>query len=186
MANYLKFDVYDLELASIYSNHELRRVLLSTTNHSILVIEDIDCTVDLKNRKLKDKDYSQLGPNKLTLSGLLNFIDGLWSSCGDERIIVFTTNHKDRLDPALLRSGRMDVHIHLSYCTTSGVDRERRGDPCRGSEELMKSDDADGALQGLVNFLKRKKVESNKTEDEIEESTEKAKRQKTDEGEETE
>ncbi|PQP96389.1 AAA-ATPase [Prunus yedoensis var. nudiflora] len=58
MANYLKYDVYDLELASIYSNHELRRVLLSTTNRSILVIEDIDCTVDLKNRKLKDKDLS--------------------------------------------------------------------------------------------------------------------------------
>ncbi|XP_021833867.1 AAA-ATPase At2g18193-like [Prunus avium] len=212
MANYLKFDVYDLELASIYSNHELRRVLLSTTNRSILVIEDIDCTVDLKNRKLKDKDYSQL-PNKLTLSGLLNFIDGLWSSCGDERIIVFTTNHKDQLDPALLRSGRMDVHIHLSYCTTSGfrilasnylgihgggndphpLCSEIEGliesaevTPAEVAEELMKSDDADGALQGLVNFLKRKKVESNKTEDKSEGSTEKAKRQKTDEGEETE
>ncbi|KAM0970368.1 hypothetical protein COP2_018833 [Malus domestica] len=37
--------------------------------------------------------------------GLLNFIDGLWSSFGDERIIVFTTNKKDRLDPALLRPG---------------------------------------------------------------------------------
>lgn len=30
---------------------------------------------------------------------------------------MFTTNHKDRLDPALLRPGRMDVHIHMSYCT---------------------------------------------------------------------
>ncbi|KAG5543271.1 hypothetical protein RHGRI_016121 [Rhododendron griersonianum] len=56
----------------------------------------------------------------ITLSGLLNFIDGLWSSCGDERIIVFTTNHKDRLDPALLRPGRMDLHIHMSYCTFHG------------------------------------------------------------------
>ncbi|CAL9027138.1 unnamed protein product [Prunus brigantina] len=44
----------------------------------------------------------------------------LWSSCGDERIIVFTTNHKDRLDPALLRPGRMDVHIYMGYCTPSG------------------------------------------------------------------
>lgn len=39
----------------------------------------------------------------------------------------------------------------------------------------MKSDDA---LQGLVNFLKRKNVESNKVEDEFIEGTEKAKRQK--------
>ncbi|CAL9025881.1 unnamed protein product, partial [Prunus brigantina] len=51
MANYLKFDVYNLELASIYSDSHLRRVLLSTTNRSILVIEDIDCwRVDAVNR----------------------------------------------------------------------------------------------------------------------------------------
>ncbi|CAL9027130.1 unnamed protein product, partial [Prunus brigantina] len=53
--------------------------------------------------------------------------------------------------------------------------------PAEVAEELMKtvkSDDADVALQGLVNFLKRKKVESNKVEDEFIEGTEKAKRQK--------
>ncbi|BFG39234.1 hypothetical protein CerSpe_255080 [Prunus speciosa] len=43
MANYLKFDVYDLELTSIHSSYDLRRILLSTTNRSILVIADIDC-----------------------------------------------------------------------------------------------------------------------------------------------
>lgn len=43
--------------------------------------------------------------------------------CGqaDERIIIFTTNQKDRrLDPALIRPGRMDVHINMSYCRPSG------------------------------------------------------------------
>ncbi|KAK9670179.1 hypothetical protein RND81_13G183500 [Saponaria officinalis] len=57
---------------------------------------------------------------QLSLSGLLNFIDGLWSSCGDERIIMLTTNHKDRLDPAMLRPGRMDMHIHMTYLTKKG------------------------------------------------------------------
>ncbi|PWA93037.1 ATPase, AAA-type, core [Artemisia annua] len=52
----------------------------------------------------------------ITLSGLLNFIDGLWSACGSERLIVFTTNHIEKLDPALIRRGRMDMHIELSYC----------------------------------------------------------------------
>uniref|UniRef100_A0A0A9GBV9 Uncharacterized protein n=1 Tax=Arundo donax TaxID=35708 RepID=A0A0A9GBV9_ARUDO len=53
---------------------------------------------------------------KVTLSGLLNFIDWLWSTNGEERIIVFTTNYKERLDPALLRPGRMDMHVHMGYC----------------------------------------------------------------------
>lgn len=51
MANYLKFDVYDLELSSLRSNSDLRRLLLSTKNRSILVIEDIDCSTELQNRE---------------------------------------------------------------------------------------------------------------------------------------
>jgi chaperone BCS1 len=56
-----------------------------------------------------------IGSSSFTLSGLLNFADGLWSGCAEERIFIFTTNFKERLDPALLRPGRMDMHIHLSY-----------------------------------------------------------------------
>ena len=52
----------------------------------------------------------------MTLSGLLNFIDGLWSACGGERVIVLTTNHVERQDPAMVRRGRMDKHIEMSYC----------------------------------------------------------------------
>lgn len=123
------------------------------------------------------------GGLQLTLSGLLNFIDGLWSSCGDERIIIFTTNNKDRLDPALLRPGRMDMHIHMSYCTFHGFkllaanylqightqhrlfpEIETLLDatevtPAQIAEELMKSEDPDVSLQGLVKLLKRKKLE---------------------------
>ncbi|XP_022136665.1 AAA-ATPase At5g17760-like, partial [Momordica charantia] len=117
MANYLKFDIYDLQLANVMQDSDLRKLLLTTGNRSILVIEDIDCTVELPDRRLGDWPPSHSAEIQLTLSGLLNFIDGLWSSCGDERIIVLTTNHKDRLDPALLRPGRMDMHIHMSFCS---------------------------------------------------------------------
>jgi chaperone BCS1 len=51
MANHLKFDIYDLELSNVYSNSELRRLLVSTANRSIVVIEDIDCSVELQNRQ---------------------------------------------------------------------------------------------------------------------------------------
>lgn len=131
MANFLGYDVYDLELTEVQTNAELRKLLIRTTNKSIIVIEDIDCSLNLTNRssKKRKRDSKAMDPgsfempaaeeqpNCMTLSGLLNFTDGLWSCCGSERIFVFTTNHIERLDPALLRSGRMDMHIHMSFCT---------------------------------------------------------------------
>ncbi|KAH7852619.1 hypothetical protein Vadar_027073 [Vaccinium darrowii] len=38
-----------------------------------------------------------------TIQEVLFFLPSLLSSCGDERIIIFTTNHRDRHDVALLR-----------------------------------------------------------------------------------
>lgn len=127
MANFLGYDLYDLELTEVQTNAELRKLLIRTTKKSIIVIEDIDCSLNLTNRSKKrqnDLKRDSGTPGKpeeqsssMTLSGLLNFTDGLWSCCGDERIFVFTTNHIERLDPALLRSGRMDLRIFMSYCT---------------------------------------------------------------------
>ncbi|KAF3339273.1 putative mitochondrial chaperone BCS1-B [Carex littledalei] len=134
MANFLRYDVYDLELTEVHTNSELRKLLMKTTAKSIIVIEDIDCSINLTNRnpgKKKPMPLNERPPEmrpgtvgmddsatkSITLSGLLNFTDGLWSCCGNERIFVFTTNHIEKLDPALLRSGRMDMHIFMSYCT---------------------------------------------------------------------
>ncbi|KAJ1264851.1 hypothetical protein BS78_08G033500 [Paspalum vaginatum] len=136
MANYLDYDIYDIELTSVHSNTDLRKLFIETKSKSIIVIEDIDCSLDLSGaRKSKEataaatEDSKKDGAakaaeekkkadtsSKVTLSGLLNFIDGLWSACGAERLIVFTTNHVEKLDPALIRRGRMDKHIEMSYC----------------------------------------------------------------------
>ena len=43
IANYMKYDIYDLQLQSVRDDGELRRILTSTPNRSILLIEDIDC-----------------------------------------------------------------------------------------------------------------------------------------------
>ncbi|KAH7352944.1 hypothetical protein KP509_19G071000 [Ceratopteris richardii] len=121
IANYMQFDVYDLELTKVSDNAELKSLLIQTTAKSVIVVEDIDCSVKLSNRDEADEDSKEgtdsQQSSKLTLSGLLNFVDGLWSCCGEERIFIFTTNFKERIDPALLRPGRMDMHILLSYCT---------------------------------------------------------------------
>ncbi|CAE6071571.1 unnamed protein product [Arabidopsis arenosa] len=134
MANFLEYDVYDLELTTVKDNTHLRRLLIETSAKSIIVIEDIDCSLNLTGQRKKKEEEEEDGDDKktiekkmmknegenkeskVTLSGLLNFIDGLWSACGGERIIVFTTNFVDKLDPALIRKGRMDKHIEMSYC----------------------------------------------------------------------
>ncbi|URD94169.1 AAA-type ATPase family protein [Musa troglodytarum] len=109
MANFLDSEVYDLELTAIKDNTELRRLTVNTTSKSIIVIEDIDCSIHLSGTR-------EIEGSKVTLSGLLNFIDGLCAACGGERLIVFTTNHVGKLDPALVRRGMMDMHIELGYC----------------------------------------------------------------------
>lgn len=48
----------------------------------------------------------------VTFSGLLNALDGVRSQEG--RILMMTTNHREKLDPALLRPGRADVHVELN------------------------------------------------------------------------
>lgn len=51
MVNYLKFDVFDFDFSNIYDNGELKRILLFIMNCFILVIEDIDCNVEVRDRE---------------------------------------------------------------------------------------------------------------------------------------
>lgn len=53
--------------------------------------------------------------DELTLGSLLNQFDGIESNDGS--IIIATTNHIDKIDPALIRPGRMDIHIELKKCS---------------------------------------------------------------------
>ncbi|GAY32962.1 hypothetical protein CUMW_274390 [Citrus unshiu] len=51
MAKFLNFDVFDLELSALLRrNMELRNLLIATENKSLLVVEDIDCSIELQNR----------------------------------------------------------------------------------------------------------------------------------------
>ncbi|XP_030469871.2 AAA-ATPase ASD, mitochondrial-like [Syzygium oleosum] len=203
MANLLNYDIYDLELTAVKDNTSLRRLLIETSSKSIIVIEDIDCSLELTGQRKKKekveedkegevrqpgkraaKDEEGKNASRVTLSGLLNFIDGLWSSCGGERLLVFTTNHIEKLDPALIRKGRMDKHVELSYCRSKafkvlaknylGIDDHHLFDhiwkllnevdltPADVAEHLMPksaSKNAEVCLESLIGALEKAKEE---------------------------
>lgn len=80
--------------------------------NSVVLFEDIDAA-------FPSRDSSQRAPssltNDITLSGLLNTLDGIASS--EERLIFMTTNYVHRLDPALIRPGRVDVMQEIGDAT---------------------------------------------------------------------
>jgi chaperone BCS1 len=63
----------------------------------------------------EEQKVTYRGLNRVTLSGLLNALDGVASSEG--RIVFMTTNYIDRLDPALIRPGRVDMKEFFGHCS---------------------------------------------------------------------
>ena len=72
-----------------------------------------------KNKKKaeeKRKRKSKLPPpSEVTLSGLLNVLDGIFAPGGI--LLIMTTNHVEKLDEALIRPGRADRKIHFTHAT---------------------------------------------------------------------
>ncbi|XP_057741701.1 AAA-ATPase At2g46620-like [Arachis stenosperma] len=115
MANFLGYDVYDVDLENVRGgDSDLKLLLLETTPKSIVVVEDLDKFVVAATTE------SSLPAASATGIQMLNIMDGILSACcGEERVMVFTMNSKDGVDPDLLRPGRVDVHIHFPTCDFS-------------------------------------------------------------------
>ncbi|XP_057794337.1 AAA-ATPase At2g46620-like, partial [Salvia miltiorrhiza] len=114
MAKFLSYDVYEINLHKVRNDADLKYLLLQTTKKSLLVIKDHD-------RHLEDKSPA------LSLSGVLNFMDGIFSCCGEERVMVFTINSKENICASILRPGRIGVHINFPLCDfTAFKNRSRR------------------------------------------------------------
>ncbi len=98
----------------------------------IIVFEDIDCIGDivLSREHKKEKDAEKypiisMDPvtkvcevpkikidDPITLDDILNLWDGIRETPG--RILILTSNHYDKLDPALKRPGRIDITLELT------------------------------------------------------------------------
>lgn len=101
----------DLALLNIASDRlddiKLATLMAEIPERSIIVLEDIDAAFNGRT--------SQDAGKGITFSGLLNALDGILSQ--DGRILFMTTNHPERLDPALVRPGRIDRKYELGLAT---------------------------------------------------------------------
>ena len=59
------------------------------------------------------KSLKKLKENQLTIGGLLTLIDGIQQM--QDSILIMTTNHPEKLDPRLLRAGRVTHNIRLGH-----------------------------------------------------------------------
>ncbi|RLO03430.1 hypothetical protein DYB28_009827 [Aphanomyces astaci] len=90
------------------TDDSLQTAMEQVPKKSIVVLEDIDALFT-KNRRKKVED------SPLTFSGLLNALDGVGGH--DGHLVVLTTNFRDQLDDALIRNGRVDVHVAFAHAS---------------------------------------------------------------------
>ncbi|KAI8326272.1 hypothetical protein GQ54DRAFT_253393 [Martensiomyces pterosporus] len=100
------------------TDDRLNHLLTVAPDRSLILLEDIDAAF---NRSRQQSEQAAFQQSMVTFSGLLNALDGVTSS--DERIIFMTTNHIERLDPALIRPGRVDKKVYLGDASPHQIQR---------------------------------------------------------------
>lgn len=106
LASKLERDISYFSFTPDITDTKLIKSMQNAPHDSIIVLEDIDCLFE--ERKINDSSK-----NSITFSAILNCLDGL--VCKDGSIVIATTNHIEKLDPALIRSGRVDKVVSLTY-----------------------------------------------------------------------
>jgi chaperone BCS1 len=99
LANHFGLPTYYLPLGDIDKDTDLMSFVGQIEPRSVLLIEDID-VFHAATKRDEEGD-------KVSVAAMLNALDGVFTPHG--LITVMTTNEKDRLDPALVRAGRIDV-----------------------------------------------------------------------------
>nr|GAT45760.1 predicted protein [Mycena chlorophos] len=139
IAGELSLDVYIVSLSrSGLDDAGLSELITGLPEKCICLMEDIDCAFSGSiNRKDEPAPVAPVAgpsgppgpdgvppppviaaaasPSRLSLSGLLNALDGVAAQEG--RILYATTNKYSSLDDALCRPGRMDLHVEFKLAS---------------------------------------------------------------------
>eukprot|EP00834_Sanchytrium_tribonematis_P000678 NODE_13_length_54415_cov_0.522424.p12 type:complete len:422 gc:universal NODE_13_length_54415_cov_0.522424:40303-39038(-) len=105
LAGFLEYNICVINLSERgLTDDRLAYLLVNAPSRSILLVEDVDAA-------FVERTSEEGFQSAVTFSGLLNALDGVIAS--EERLIFMTTNHIEKLDPALIRPGRVDKMVEM-------------------------------------------------------------------------
>lgn len=151
---------FGFDVKFIKSLHGLGAAFKSGDHNDLFVIEDIDTLAGDLNREKTSGTVAQGALRGTPLHEILNAMDGILTPDGLKFIV--TTNYLDRLDPALVRPGRIDEVLEIGPLPVESArqmfrvfyGREGIGDyqPRTGAElqQLFSTRDAAQAEQELA------------------------------------
>lgn len=118
LAGHFSLDIYTVALGdSKLTDSDLSSMFMHLPRRCLVLVEDIDAS-DIGSSRAEDATTSGNPTDKskaCTLAGLFEAIDGITSAEG--RVLVMTTNYPERLDDALVRSGRVDRSVLFPLLT---------------------------------------------------------------------
>ena len=125
--------------------------------------EDSDDTGDCEGQSRgRNRGNSPGGASsRITLSGLLNALDGI--SAQEGRLLFATTNRYHTLDPALTRPGRMDLHVEFRLTSRYQARELYRRFYVPDAPEEVAEDDEDDAAAGDSGYVTPTKDDSDST-----------------------
>jgi chaperone BCS1 len=127
IANQYQLPIFILDLSILENNNELTTAVseingfVTSEEKYLLVMEDVDRAKMFKNRNMY---YYDEEPRKgITDDCLLNVLDGVDENYG--RITIMTANNYEVLTKikAMMRPGRIDMIVNITYCTKKQVEK---------------------------------------------------------------
>ncbi|KAF7324730.1 Mitochondrial chaperone BCS1 [Mycena kentingensis (nom. inval.)] len=131
LAGHLGLDIYIISLSRVgLDDSALNELINALPERCCALMEDIDAAftsgitreiaapppeADKAAGATANPAAPAQSPSRLSLSGLLNALDGVGAQEG--RILFATTNKYDALDPALCRPGRLDLHLEFKLAS---------------------------------------------------------------------
>jgi chaperone BCS1 len=132
LASYFKADIFYLSLTSSdVSDNGIADIMQNVKKGAFIVIEDIDAV------KSSQRETKESAKADVSFPALLNALDGIGSQEG--RIVFMTTNHREKLDKALIRPGRIDCQTYFGYASQHQmIEMFRRFYPGEGKETELR------------------------------------------------